>query len=427
MNNTIADIKKLDIKKTILIGCGFLAISLAWAMYNAYVPLILDTFLSKTILIGLIMSIDNIFAVILQPVIGELSDNTRTRFGKRMPYVLIAMPLCAILFALIPLSPNLFTLMLVVIFFNLIMSAWRTPVIALMPDMVPRNLRSQANGLINLMGGIGSILALFIGGMLLFAGGMKWPFLFGAIAMGFIWLIFFIFLKEPPIKADGTTLWQRVKVSRQKEKAAAKKAQKMQQKIHNKNLLFLLLAVFFVFAGINSLETYFTLYATKTLGAEAGEASFALSYFALTFMAGAFPAGIIGGRWGRNKAILLGIASCTILFCLALFTYSLTIIKILMLAAGFLWALVNTNILPLVLDLSASEHLGRYTGYYYFFASAASIASPALFGFIHDIFHNYNLLFVYAAVTFALAIIFLSLITIVKKATPKPLQQNSTS
>lgn len=425
MNNIIANLKNLDLKKTVFIGCGFLILSLVWAMYNAYVPLILDTFLNKTFLIGIIMSIDNIFAVIFQPLIGELSDSTRTRFGKRMPYILIGMPLCAILFAFIPLSANLLMLMLVVILFNLIMSCWRTPVIALMPDFVPVNLRSEANGIINLMGGIGSILALLIGGKLLMSGGMDKPFLFAALVMAAIWLAFLLFFREPALSKDHATIWHRVKEKRRREKEEKLK-QKTYHRLHSKKLVFLLVAIFFVFAGINALETYFTLYITKDIGVSAGEASFALAYFALAFIGGAVPAGIIGGYLGRKKILLLGIAICALLFFLALFTGSLTIIKILMLGAGFAWALVNTNCLPLVLDLSSDEHLGRYTGYYYFFASAASIASPALFGLIHDIFHDYRLLFVYAAITFVLAIIFI-LLTVFgkKKAIPPPEQESS--
>ncbi len=424
MNNIIANLKNLDLKKTVFIGCGFLILSLIWAMYNAYVPLILDTFLSKTVLIGIIMSIDNIFAVIFQPLIGELSDSTRTRFGKRMPYILIGMPLCAVLFAFIPLSTNLLMLMLVVILFNFIMSCWRTPVIALMPDFVPVNLRSQANGVINLMGGVGSILALLIGGKLLMAGGMDRPFLFAAIIMVAIWVAFLLFLREPSLSKDNTTIWHRVKEKRRQEKEEKLK-QKTYHRLHSKNLLFLLVAIFFVFAGINSLETYFTLYVTKDMGVSAGEASFALAYFALAFIAGAVPAGIIGGHLGRKKILLLGIAICAVLFFLALFTVSLTFIKVLMLGAGFAWALVNTNCLPLVLDLSSDDHLGRYTGYYYFFASAASIASPALFGLIHDIFQDYRLLFVYAAITFVLAIIFILLTAFGKKKTIPPSEQEA--
>jgi len=159
--------KKLNYSKIILIGFGFLASSLAWAIYNSQVPLILENrFLMGGTLIGTIMTIDNFFGVIFQPLIGAWSDNTRTRLGRRMPWILFGLPICAILVSIIPLQQTLFTFMATIVGFNLIMALWRSPVISLMPDVTPAPLRSEANGIINMMGGIGSIIAFFVGGLL---------------------------------------------------------------------------------------------------------------------------------------------------------------------------------------------------------------------------------------------------------------------
>ncbi|MDD3866147.1 MAG: MFS transporter, partial [Eubacteriales bacterium] len=126
---------KLDYKKTFLIGFGFFASSLAWSIYNSFVPLMLEErFLASTAIIGFIMTIDNIFGVIFQPLFGQLSDRTRTRFGRRMPYIMLGIPTCAAAFIFIPRMPTLFAMMAVIIAFNLIMSFWRSPVVALMPD-----------------------------------------------------------------------------------------------------------------------------------------------------------------------------------------------------------------------------------------------------------------------------------------------------
>ncbi|MBQ4638112.1 MAG: MFS transporter, partial [Clostridia bacterium] len=169
---------KLNIPKTMLIGLGFLAVSMAWSVYAAYVPLILtDEFKLDSLTVGVIMTIDNIFAVLFQPLFGRLSDKTKTKWGRRMPYVLICAPICAMLFAVIPHMRMIVTFMLTVISFNLLMSAWRSPVVALVPDVTPSPLRSQGNGIINLMGGIGSALAMLLGGGLANIGGMQLPFL----------------------------------------------------------------------------------------------------------------------------------------------------------------------------------------------------------------------------------------------------------
>ncbi len=133
---------KLDYRRTFLIGFGFLASSLAWALYNSFVPLMLkDRFGLASVMVGFVMTIDNFFGIIFQPAVGILSDKTSTRLGKRMPWIIIGLPVCAVFFSLIPHMTTLATMMTVVIAFNLIMSLWRSPVIALMPDVTPKPLR----------------------------------------------------------------------------------------------------------------------------------------------------------------------------------------------------------------------------------------------------------------------------------------------
>ena len=180
---------KLNYKLTFLIGFGFMASSIAWSVYNAYVPPILDEMLSASPtvagiaeklpwlatlfggtdvvgagvvggLIGAIMVIDNVFGVIFQPLFGKISDRTHSRLGKRRPYLLFGIPAAALFFILIPRMPYIWTLMLCVICFNLIMSLWRSPVVALMPDLTPPSLRSEGNAVINLMGGLGTLLGM---------------------------------------------------------------------------------------------------------------------------------------------------------------------------------------------------------------------------------------------------------------------------
>ena len=186
----------LNYRQTLLIGLGFFASSLLWSLYNSFVPLILADFITSTAAIGLIMTIDNIFGVIFQPYFGARSDRTRSRFGRRMPYILVGAPLCAILFTLIPRMPELWLLMSVIIAFNLIMSVWRAPMIALMPDLTPDSLRSRANGVINLMGGLASIIAFLIGGRIAHSYGRGATFLMGAVVMLIAVVVLFFSIKE---------------------------------------------------------------------------------------------------------------------------------------------------------------------------------------------------------------------------------------
>ena len=380
---------KLDVKKTLLLSFGFFASSIAWSVYNSFVPQILEGFVKSTALIGFIMTFDNIFGVIFQPVFGKLSDNTRTRFGRRMPYIFIGLPICAAAFTMIPRMDSLWSLMAVIIIFTFVMSAWRSPVVALMPDITPGPLRSQANGIVNLMGGLGSLIAFFAGGMLFKSGGFPLPFLMSAVMMILALAVLALFVREP--------------------KQAYEPAEKIQKsgikldKDEKKSLLLILFGVFFWFTGYNAVETFFTLYATNTLGMDPGSAAMTLSIFSLTFLGFAVPAGFIGAKIGRRKAILIGLTGLVILFFPMIFLANAWMTRACLFLGGFFWAFVNINSLPMVVKLSGDDKIGTYIGYYYFFSFSSQIVSPVLFGLIRDIVGHYKVLFLYACIAFVLA------------------------
>ncbi len=392
---------KLKYKQTFLIGFGFFASSIAWAMYNNYVPVLLGNYLTSTTLIGLVMTFDNIFGVIFQPVFGTLSDKTMTRFGRRMPYILIGIPVCAAAFPFIPFTKTLFSLMAVIIIFNFVMSTWRAPVVALMPDLTPAPLRSQANGIINFMGGLGSLFSFFAGGLLFKLGGMPLPFAASAVLMLAAVIVLKIFVKEKSaLPAQNHACPQ--------ESTGGLHAADPGR---NKSLIFLLLAILFWFTGYNAVETFFSLYVTNTLRdtsgnfLTAGDASLLLAMFSLTFLGFSIPAGFISAKLGRKRTILTGLTGVALLFTLMLFTDNIWALRILLLLGGIFWACVNINSLPMVVEMAHWKDIGRYTGYYYFFSFSAAIISPILFGFIRDLVSNYNAIFVYSSISFALAII----------------------
>ena len=380
---------KLDLKKTLLLSFGFFASSIAWSVYNAQVPLILEKFISSTTLIGFIMTINAIFGAIFQPLSGKLSDRTRTRFGRRMPYIFIGLPISALAFALIPRMNSIPTLMAVLIIFCFIMSLWRSPVVALMPDMTPGSLRSQANGIVNLMGGIGSVIAFLAGGFLFKKGGFPLPFLMTSVVMVFSLLILVLFVREPKQAYE----------TGEKEKKADVKLSRAERN----SLLLILFGVFFWFAGYNAVETFFTMYATNTLGMDAGSATMTLTFFSLTFLAFAVPAGFIGAKIGRRRAILIGLSGVTILFLPMIFISNVWIARGCLFLGGLFWSLVNINSLPMVTRIAGEDKLGTFIGYYYFFSFSAQIVSPTLFGFIRDLVNNWKILFLYACIAFALA------------------------
>ncbi|NLW53598.1 MAG: SLC45 family MFS transporter, partial [Clostridiaceae bacterium] len=300
-NSTAKAALKLNYKQIFLIGFGFLASSLAWSIYNSQVPLILEQrFQLSGVLIGTIMTIDNFFGVIFQPLVGAASDKTRTRIGRRMPWIIVGIPVCALFFSLAPLQQTLWAFMGAIIIFNLVMSLWRSPVISLMPDVTARPLRSKANGVINMMGGIGSILAFLVGGILSDIRDDKFfAFFFASVLMMIALFILLKFVREPDslsfreehnisIKNTISNRWAyqaREALAddphaKDEEEAQAAEGKKRSfaafltlPGAEKRSLLFLLLAVFSWFMGFNAIEAFFTLFATNTYGISGGSAT----------------------------------------------------------------------------------------------------------------------------------------------------------
>lgn len=433
---------RLNYKQTFLIGFGFLASSLAWSIYNSQVPLILsERFLLSNTLIGTIMTIDNFFGVIFQPLIGAWSDNTRTRIGRRMPWIAIGLPLCAIIFSLVPLQQTLFAFMAVIILFNLIMALWRSPVISLMPDVTPAPLRSEANGIINMMGGVGSITAFLVGGMLSEIGDNKFfAFFMATIIMVIAFIVLINYVREPdalryreehniPIKDTTANRWgqqSRLDIERYRthedldevvdEKQQSFTAFKALPKTEKRSLIGILIAIFSWFLGYNAIETFFTLYATNTYGISGGRATMMLAGFSLSFLLFAIPAGKLAQKIGRKKTIVGGLIGIIIIFLPILATPSQWLVQVLLILGGICWACININSLPMILEFASEKTIGAFTGYYYLFSFTAAIVSPIVYGAIQDFFQDNGLLFLFSVICFAIA---LGAMTIVKHGDSK--------
>ena len=293
-------------------------------------------------------------------------------------------------------------MMLVVILFTFTMSIWRTPAVSLMPDLIPGKFQSQANGIVNLMGGIAAIIAFAGGGALYGLGGISLPFLVGAILLIGAMAVVFFFVREPKLPDDIET------TESDSEFNAIKNIRKSNVKLdkkEKKSLILILCAIFFWFAGYNAVETFFSLYATTTMGVTAGQASMMLSVFALFFVGFAIPAGIIGAKFGRRKTILIGLVGMTALFTPLMFQSSPLLVGGLLMGAGMFWSCVNINSLPMIVRISGPMKVGVFIGYYYLFSFSSQLVTTPIYGFIHDLVGNYYSLFVYAAITFVLAFI----------------------
>ena len=377
--------QKLNVPKTILTGFGFLASSIAWAIYDPYITKILNKILTESelvttlsaklaelvpwigkfaeaqgqstisstggfslvpLFIGIIMTFDNIFGVIFQPTFGKLSDNCHSKLGKRRPFIVTCAPISAVLFTLIPIvalntsgSLQLPATMFVIILFVFSMSLWRAPVVALMPDLTPPELRSEGNAIINLMGGIGSAVGMVAGTVgialcTLFAGYSKaeikadetlsFPYVFivGSLVMiiGMLVLLFFVKEEDTSIRLKGDANQyadQKALKKAQKEAAKQKKAELKAIKLsggERKSLGFMIGTLFFIFCSSNAITTFFSLFAQEILHMITSEATFIMLIFAVCSGAAAIPAGKMGSKIGRKKTIVAGLSVFLIAF-----------------------------------------------------------------------------------------------------------------
>ncbi len=461
---------KFSRKRTILTGFGFMASSIAWAIYDPYITKLLNMLLNASetvtqwsaklneafpvlakfaesqgqdvtvagggitlvpLFIGIIMTFDNIFGVIFQPAFGKLSDRCHSRLGKRRPFIVFGAPVSALLFAIIPwvaLNGSLPLTMLFIILFVFSMSLWRAPVVALMPALTPPSMRSEGNAIINLMGGVGSALGLFVGtivGLIYTAvKGVKigidneqvifpYVFLTGSIVMVIGMLVILLFVKEPSSKleikaAQNMAMDEAARAKAEKEAKKAEKAARKAQKLsrgERASLIFMLGGLFFLFCGTNAITTFFALFAAEILGKTTSEATIMTTIFAVCSAIAAIPAGYMGKKLGRKKTILIGLGIFMAAFLLYVIIQNMALIWVALVLGGFANMFITVNTLPLVLEIGGLDKVGTFTGYYYTATFSAQIASPIVYGIVRMLTGTYMSLFVYSPIMFILSML----------------------
>ncbi len=412
---------KFNYGKIFLLGFGFFGVSVIWTVYNAFVPLFLaNKFNLSPILIGFFMTLDNIAALFIQPPVGAWSDRLRTPLGRRMPFILIGAPIGALAFGLIPMAAVLPLFVACTSTLLVSMAFWRTPVVALMPDITPSQFRSQANGIINLMGGVGTIIASLVGSSL-YEINVNFPFWMGSALTVVAALLVFFFIKEP------------------KEYEETEKEPNMFESLRelmndeDKSGLRILFAIFFWFLAYTGIEAFLTLYATKYVGITEGDAGRLTGHLGLFFVLFALPAGLLGSRLGRRITISIGIVSMAVLifglFILPASTLAaqvtklpvlgnVHVISLLLMPAGIAWALININSLPMVVDLTTVARVGTFTGLYYLFSTLSAIVGPNLNGAIVSLSGGqYNIIMVASPLFLIVALV---LMLGVKKGEAQP-------
>lgn len=417
---------KLNYKRTLLVGLAFLSISAFWQMYDNIVPLLLKTtFGMDESLAGTIMAADNILALFLLPLFGGLSDKVDTKLGRRTPFILAGTAVAVILMNILPIldnsyaaeaAPFKFISFVIVLGLLLIaMGTYRSPAVALMPDVTPKPLRSKGNAIINLMGAVGGMLYLAIAAVMYPTSKVKdlvhvnyQPlFIVVSAIMLVAILVMFLTIREPKLVAENRALeakhpeWNLAKDDGSGNETLPKPVKR--------SLGFLLASIALWFAGYNGVTTWFTTYIAVVMGEGLGGASTCLLVGTVGAIISYLPIGMLASKFGRKTMIRFGtllLTGCFIAGFILTSVYDhITVLMYVVFAlVGLAWASINVNSLPMVVEMCRGSDVGKFTGYYYTASMSAQVITPILAGTLLKHL-GYDILFPYAAFFVAMSFV----------------------
>ena len=418
---------------TFLIGFGFFTVGMMDPLYDGYVQIFLAKYIPYKSVIGVIMSLDNLLALFLIPLVSVWSDRTRTRIGRRMPWILALLPLSAVCFAAIPYAAeySLAALVILLVFLNLFKQSARGPVVALMPDTIPGHFRSQANGVINTMGNVAAIVGtLFLARLmdvdktLPLLGATKNRLAFPAAAafvlVAVVFLFFFVRERDSSGK-NGTSGAGDADCS-DDAKEPFFRSITLVFSARDKSGFLVLVSLFLWFVGYQGVVPYLTEFSIKTFALTTGQGPLAMGMVGISSALFAIPMGYAASKWGRKKMIRI---SLVVIACLMIAVYFLEPAGAalglgvremtlafwgLMFGYGVFWICVVANSFPMLWQMAHFGNIGVYTGLYYTFSQLAAIVAPAFSGAIIDA-AGYRSMFVFCAVFFFLAFITMGFVT----------------
>ena len=421
---------KLNNKRTILVGLAFLSICAFWQMHDNVIPLILTkTFHMNETYSGVIMAADNILALFLLPFFGSLSDRTSTKLGKRMPFILFGTGCAVILMNLLPLLDNsyaaepsplkLASFVIVLALLLIAMGTYRSPAVALMPDVTPKPLRSRANAIINLMGAVGGVFYLAFAAVLYPNSKVKaleeagkhvdyQPLFLIVSAVMFLAVgILFLTIRERKLTEENQALeaqhpeWNLAVDDGSGNEALPKPVKR--------SLAFLLASIALWFIGYNGVTTWFSTYVDVVMGQGLGGASQCLLIATVGAVVSYIPIGALAAKIGRKRTIQIGIVLLAACFAMGyvlttMYTTITPVMFVVFALVGFAWAAINVNSLPMVVEMCKGSDIGKFTGYYYTASMAAQVVTPVMAGTLMRKI-DYRVLFPYAALFVALSFV----------------------
>lgn len=414
---------KLNYKRTLLVGLAFLSICAFWQLYDNVVPLILkNTFDIPDDIAGVIMALDNVLALFLLPLFGKLSDRTHTRLGRRMPYILGGTLAAVVLMNLLPMADRARSLWLFVAALGLLllaMGVYRSPAVALMPDVTPKPLRSKGNAIINLMGTLGGVFTLAATSLLVThdaTGREDYSALFLAVSILMLAAVVVLLLTIRENRLAHEVELQNL-AAQGEDAAQAQDDETLSSGAGfssldpalRRSLILILCSVALWFMGYNAVTTAFTKYVSVQWGYDIKAASQCLMVATVGAVVSYLPVGFLSSRFGRKRVIQAGVLLLAACFgSAALFASFSPVLYGIFALVGAAWAMINVNSYPMVVEISKSGDVGKYTGYYYTFSMAAQIVTPIVSGWLLEHVGYYTLL-PYAAVMVALSFVTISL------------------
>ena len=453
---------KLNVKRTCLIGFAFFGILLLWQVYDSWCPTFLtdlfahrmygltsaelkasapEKILNVQWLVGIIMACDNLAALILLPIFGNISDKTHTRIGKRMPFILVGTLVSAVCFPFIPLFFHQNNMAGMIIMMGLVlvfMMMYRNPAVSLMPDITPKPLRAKANGIINIMGYLGGGAATVLGLFLKLSdyinvvdrSAKMWiieiPFLIASLLMVISALVLFATIKENKIEEE-----MREELAEGERLAAIETPATDEGPMSPANrrmLLAILGAEFLWFMSDNAIGTYIGNYVIYYLNSSSGATMILTLSGGLASAVGFAVAGTIADKVGRKWTVSSGLLLTFLALMIMIFVHPTdrvvgengeyafpAILYVVWALKGFGMALVHNCSFPMVVELCTSKKIGKFTGYYYAASMSAQTVTPVLLGFIFMKSGAWGVLPIYSSILTALsALVFILLVKNIK-------------
>ncbi|MBQ9142766.1 MAG: MFS transporter [Lachnospiraceae bacterium] len=433
--------KKLNYGRTFLIGLAFMSISSFWQVYDNIIPLILkNTFGLGETVTGVVMALDNVLALVLLPIFGTISDKVDTRFGKRTPFIIVGTALAVTFMLMLPFAERVQNLpwFVAALFGALVsMGLYRSPAVALMPDLTPNKLRSKANAVINLLGAVGGVYSLLMIKFLVAKeASPSYIPLFTAIAIFMVVAIIVLVatirekkLAEQLKAEEAAELAQTMETANRTQQAEVSKETENQPAAPTvlapevkRSMIFMLASIFLWFTAYNAVTTAFSRYTVEVWMLEGGGFADCLMVATVAAICSYIPIGFVAGRIGRKKTIMCGVLLMAACYFSAIFVREYhPLINIAFALIGVAWAAINVNSYPMIVAMSKGADIGKFTGTYYTFSMAAQIMTPILSGFLLENV-AYTTLFPYALVFSLLAF---CTMTQVKHGDVKPEQKES--